>query len=144
MTSTFSTIRKTALQVISGGVLALILDLPLALAQSNFRPPTLLPGENTNLGGYGDACIGLANLIRTGDITLRQLPCFIKFFSQTLIAIAGSLSVIFIMVGGYRYTLFSADGKEEAKKTITYAVVGLVVSLMAWVLVDTVLRFATE
>lgn len=127
-----------------GGFLALTLHFPLTLAQSNFKPPTLLPGENTNLGGYGDACIGLATLIRTGDITLRQIPCFIKFFSQTLIAVAGSLSVIFIMIGGYRYAMFSADSKEEAKKTILYALVGLAVSLLAWVLVDTVLRFATE
>ncbi len=120
------------------------LSLPLSHAQSNFNPPSLLPSNNQNLGGYGDACIGLANLIRTGDISLRQIPCFIKFFSQTLIAVAGSLSVIFVMVGGYKYALFGPDEKEAAKKTITYALAGLAVSLMAWILVDTVLRFVTE
>lgn len=140
----FRKIGKSFSQVGLGLFLGIALELPLALAQSNFNPPTLLPGEDDNLGGFGDACIGLATMIRTGDITLRQLPCFIKFFSQTLIAVAGSLSVIFIMVGGYKYVLFSADQKEEAKKTLTYAAVGLAVSLLAWILVDTVLRFATE
>ena len=140
----FSKIRNTASQIIFGALLLFTLELPLAFAQTNFNPPSLLPGDNTNLGGYGDACVGLANLIRTGDITLRQIPCFIKFFSQVFIGIAGSLSVIFVMVGGYKYVLFSADEKEDAKKTITYALIGLAVSLLAWILVDTVLRFATE
>ena len=124
-------------------VLAIFLA-PSALAQTNFNPPTVLPGDNYNIGGYGDACIGLATMIRTGDITLRQIPCFIKFFSQGLIAIAGTISLIFVMIGGYRYTIMSESGKEEAKRTITYALVGLAVSLLAWILVDIVLQLATE
>ncbi len=121
-----------------------VLDIiPQALAQSGFAPPSIIPGENADIGGYGDACIGLANMIRTGDLSLRQIPCFIKYFSQTLIAIAGSVSVIFVMIGGYRYTL-SDEANEEAKKTITYALVGLAVSLLAWIMVDVVLQLATE
>jgi len=117
---------------------------PLAAAQSNFAPPSVLPGDDANIGGYGDACIGLARMIRTGDLSLRQIPCFIKYFSQTLIAIAGSIAVIFVMYGGYQYVLGGQDAQAEAKKTITYALIGLVISLMAWVLVDIVLQLATE
>ena len=117
---------------------------PMALAQTNFNPPSVLPGDNTNIGGFGDQCIGLAGLIRSGDISLRQIPCFIKFFSQSLIAVAGSISVIFIMIGGYRYTLFSEEAKDDAKRTITYALIGLAVSLLAWILVDIALQLATE
>ena len=124
--------------------LCVILATP-ALAQSNFNPPSVLPGDNSNIGGYGDACIGLANMIRQGTLTLRQIPCFIKYFSQTLIAIAGSLSVIFVMIGGYRYTVEATDdSRAEAKRTITYALLGLIVSLMAWIFVDIVLQLATE
>jgi hypothetical protein len=125
------------------GLLALNI-VPMALAQTNYYPPSVLPGENTNIGGYGDACIGLANMIRTGQISLRQIPCFIKFFSQTLIAIAGSVAVIFVMVGGYRYVLGGDVAKDDAKKTITYALIGLAVSLLAWIMVDIVLQLATE
>lgn len=124
-------------------VLAAFLLIPEVLAQTGFAPPTVLPGSDTDVGGYGDACIGLAGMIRSGDISLRQLPCFIKYFSQTLIAIAGSVSVIFVMIGGYRY-VFSSEANEEAKKTITYALIGLAVSLLAWVMVDIVLQLATE
>lgn len=122
---------------------AIIISVPVSYAQ-DFSPPSILPGDDYDIGGYGDACIGLAQRIRTGDITLRQIPCFIKYFSQTLIAIAGSLAVIFVMIGGYRYVIGSDEQKDVAKKTITYALIGLAVSLMAWILVDIVLQFATE
>lgn len=117
---------------------------PMASAQSNFAPPTLLPGDNTDLGGYGDACIGLANKIRTGDLSLRQIPCFIKYFSKTLIALAGSLAVIFIMIGGYRYVLGADEAKDEAKRTILYALIGLAVTLLSWIMIDIVLQLITE
>lgn len=117
---------------------------PVSLAQNNFNPPTVLPGDNTNLGGYGDACINLAAMIRQGTITLRQIPCFIQYFSYTLIAVAGTISVIFVMIGGFRYVVGSENAKDEAKRTITSALIGLAVSLLAWVLVDIVLQFATE
>lgn len=117
----------------------------LVFAQSDFGPPTIIPGDDdVNVGGYGDACIGLPDMIRTGNLHLRQIPCFIKFFSQTLIAIAGTLSVIFVMLGGYRYVLGSDEDKDSAKKTIQYALIGLIVTLMAWIFVDIALPFITE
>lgn len=137
---------KLAHCVVTGTILGMFIIIPLTFAQGdNFAPPTALPAENTDLGGYGDVCIGLADKIRTGDLHLREISCFIKYFSQTLIAIAGSLSVIFVMVGGYHYIIGSAsDDKDSAKRTITYALVGLAVSLLAWVLVDIALQLVTE
>jgi hypothetical protein len=113
-------------------------------AQSNFNPPTVLPAQDVDIGGTGGACIGLATMIQTGDIHLRNLPCFIKFITQTLIEVGGSIAVIFVMIGGYKYVILSDDKKDEAKKTITYALIGLAVSLMAWIIVDLVVQIATE
>jgi hypothetical protein len=48
------------------------------------------------------------------------------------------------MVGGYKYVIMSDESKEKAKKTITYALIGLAVSLLAWVLIDLVIQVATE
>ncbi|MFH0820977.1 MAG: pilin [Candidatus Peregrinibacteria bacterium] len=140
--------KKTNLKdVLIDGMLALVLATSfyqVTLAQTSFDIPTLLPGQNENLGGEGDACVGLADMIRSGDIHLRNLPCFIKYFSQTLITVAGSLSVLFVMIGGYMYVLGKDESKDKAKKTITYALIGLAVSLLAWVIVDIVLQVATE
>lgn len=113
-------------------------------ATKTITPPSILPSEDTNIGGYGDECIGLATMIQTGNIHLRNLPCFVKYITQTLIAIGGSLAVVFVMIGGYRYVIGPDEKKDEAKKTITYALIGLAVSLLAWVIVDIVLQVATE
>ncbi len=138
-------IQFTCFMLLLGIALTMILQTGDVLAQTtNFDPPTLIPAEDTNLGGKGDACIGLATMIQTGDIHLRNIPCFIKFITQTLIGIAGSLSVVFVMIGGYRYVIGRDEDKEKAKKTITFALIGLAVSLMAWVIVDLVLQVATE
>lgn len=140
---------KTNLKI---GVLKIMLSLIFSmaffegatLAQTSFDIPTLLPAINDDLGGEGDACLGLADMIRSGDIHLRNLPCFIKYFAQTLIGVAGSLSVIFVMIGGYRYVLGGTEDTASAKKVITYALIGLAVSLLAWIIVDLVLQVATE
>ena len=138
-------VKKGALFFLSSAFVTLFLTIPSALAQSSDGPPTLLPGDDDNLiGGYGNACTGLADRIRTGDIHLAQIPCFIKYFSQVFIGLAGTLSVIFVMIGGYTYVLGADDKKEEAKKTITYALIGLAVTLLAWIIVDIILPFITE
>ncbi len=122
-------------------VLLFVMDSS-ALAQ--FSPPTLLPTEDANIGGRGDVCQGLATMIKSGKIGTRNLPCFVKFFTQTLIGIAGSLAVVFVMIGGYKYVIPGDEKKDEAKKTITYALIGLAVSLLAWVIIDLVLQITTE
>ena len=133
---------KSVIQIL---LLAVALfSTPLALAQTNFNPPTVLPSQNANIGGRGDACVGLADRIRNGDIQLRHIPCFIKFITQTVVGVAGSLSVIFVMVGGYWYVLGKDEQKDQAKKTITYALIGLAVSLLAWIIVDIALQLITE
>ena len=129
--------------MLTGFLFAMISLIPLSFAQ-DFAPPTVLPSDEVQIEGYGDACINLADRIRTGDIQLRQIPCFIKYFSQTLIALAGTLSVIFVMYGGYRYVLSGEQEKAKAKSTIFYALIGLAVTLLAWILVDVVLQFFTE
>ncbi len=112
--------------------------VPAVMAQA----PTLLPAEGQ--GGPGALCGTLGLLIQGGDVSLRNLPCFLQYIAQTLIAVAGTLSVIYVMIGGYRYVMQGEEGKEEAKKTVTYALTGLALALMAWIITDIVLRLATQ
>ena len=143
MHKAFSTLRKLIPHFLVSLFLVFSIVIPFTFAQSDFHPPTILPADDV-IEGYGDVCFGIGQAIRTGDIHLRHIPCFIKYFAQTLIGIAGTLAVIFVMIGGYRYVLGSDEQKDEAKRTILYALIGLAVSLMAWILVDIVLQFITE
>ena len=51
------------------------------------------------------------------------------------------LSVIFVAIGGLKYTLSNGDSNQinSAKNTILYALVGLVISLLAFVITTFVL-----
>jgi hypothetical protein len=127
--------------------IVLIFGVNALTAMAEDIVPTFLPTDSTTatMAGAGRlSCSELGTLIRKGDISLRDLPCFIKYFAQTLITIGGSLALIFVMIGGYTYVLGSDEDKEKAKKTITYALIGLAVSLLSWVIVDLALRLATE
>lgn len=52
--------------------------------------------------------------------------------------LAGLLAVVFIIIGGVKYTLSGGDsaGLKSAKETITYAIVGLIVTLLAFGIVN--------
>ena len=62
-----------------------------------------------------------------------------NLYNGTL-AIAGIVAVIFVVVGGIKYTLSSGNPQEasKAKDTILYAIIGLVVVMSAFVIVRVV------
>jgi hypothetical protein len=66
-----------------------------------------------------------------------QIEAVVSFF----FIIAGIISVIMIIIGGYWYVLSGGDPQKvkKAKDTILYAAVGLVISLMAWTIINFVL-----
>ena len=57
---------------------------------------------------------------------------------NTLLYIVGALSVIMIIIGGIMYATSAGDSGRitTAKNTITYAIVGLVVSFLAFAIVQ--------
>lgn len=63
----------------------------------------------------------------------------------TLIFAVGVISVIMIIVGGIRYALSNGDSARiaSAKNTVLYAVIGLILSLLAFAIVNFVVgRFS--
>lgn len=57
---------------------------------------------------------------------------------RILLFIIGAVSVIMIIIGGIRYTISQGDAGnvKAAKDTILYAVVGLIVALLAYAIVN--------
>lgn len=60
---------------------------------------------------------------------------------SALFIVAGALAVVFVVVGGLRYVLSNGEPKdvEAAKNTIMYAVLGLIISLLASAIINWVL-----
>ncbi len=68
-----------------------------------------------------------------GDI--RKL---IEIATNVLLFIIGAVAVIMIIIGGLRYTTSNGDSGQvtSAKNTILYGVIGLVVALLAYAIVN--------
>lgn len=52
--------------------------------------------------------------------------------------ILGALSLLFVVIGGFKYTLSNGDSNQvnSAKNTILYALVGLAISLSVFLIVN--------
>lgn len=68
----------------------------------------------------------------------RTVASSIKDVANMLIYIIGSISILMIIIGALRYTLAQGDSNSvnAAKNTVIYAVVGLVLSVAAYGIVN--------
>lgn len=118
-------LRNLHYSVASAGLLA------MSLAQSAFA--NSFAGEQPNIDGLPDA---------TGT-DLRE---WIVEIVQIVLNFVGLIAVIIIIIGGIR--LIVSQGEEEqkdkAKKTILYAVIGLIVVLFAKIIVSLVTVYLYE
>ncbi len=73
-----------------------------------------------------------------GDTTTKtDLNDNLEQIINVLLFLIGAIAVIMIVVGGIRYTLSAGDqnAAKAAKDTILYAVIGLVVAILAYAIV---------
>lgn len=125
---------------------------------AGFALPSLAPtaayAQETGLGGSaangttsGGSCSSPADCIKTGTDNVggnQKQPTLqegIKTIVGILLFVLGAIAVIMIIIGGIRYTTSNGDANQTkaAKDTILYAVVGLVVALLAYAIVNFVL-----
>lgn len=108
------------------------------------------------IGMYSAAPVGAINVIDdacTGsnaqtDVCKAQGDSagkLVRDVINLLLFAIGIISIIMIIIGGIRYTLSNGDASniKTAKDTVLYAVIGLVVALLAYAIVNFVVgRFA--
>jgi Type IV secretion system pilin len=111
---------------------ALMLSMTLAVATPAFADPVDV--------FKGDACKGNTSVCGTSGST--GVYTILKNVVNVLLTIGGIIAVIMIIVGGIKYTTSTGDSGSvnSARETIIYAVVGLVVSIMAFAIVNFVLN----
>lgn len=71
----------------------------------------------------------------------NSLSAILKNIINLLLMVIGIISVLMIIIGGFRYTTSGGDGGQtkSARDTIIYAVVGLVIAIMSFAIVNFVL-----
>jgi hypothetical protein len=91
--------------------------------------------------GYNDV-LGCAMM--TGRIKLLYLNLLLFYVLKMFTVFSGVISMLFIIFGGYKYVLGAiTENKDEGKKIIVHAIIGLVICTLAWIIVDIVQRFVT-
>lgn len=104
----------------------------LALSQSTFAvvDPSAEVGKGV-VGAGGDQ-----------KDTGTALPKLIQDVVNVLLYVIGAVAVIMIVIGGIRYTTSNGDSSQitSAKNTILYAVVGLVIAMLAYAIVNFVVN----
>lgn len=74
---------------------------------------------------------------------IQALECIILQVFQIAVRLAGIAVFIMLIIGGFRYLTSGGDpkGAESARKTITYAIFGLVLILAAWFILNFIETF---
>ena len=103
----------------------------------------LVPSSVAAASPEQSACEGSGGKWAGGNCSQgnRTVPGTIKSIGNILVFLTGAISVLMIIIGGVRYTLSAGDQGSitSAKNTIMYAVVGLIVSIAAYAIVNFVL-----
>jgi len=97
-------------------------------------------GTQSNCGGGGGAQTALCGATQSDDF-----PTIVKNVINLLLLVIGMIAVIMIIIGGIRYVTSNGDQNQitGAKNTILYAVIGLVVAIMAFAIVNFVITAFT-
>ncbi len=104
----------------------------------------VLPAQNAAaINVFNQCSSGSNNASAVCKSTGDSLGPMIKTVINILLYVLGAAAVIMIVVGGIRYTTSGGDssGIKSAKDTILYSVIGLVVAIMAYSIVNFVLGF---
>src|SRR3989344_148682 len=79
-------------------------------------------------------------------VDFRNFGQLMAKFIDILLYFAGAVAVVFLVIGGYQYVTSrgNEEAMEKAKKTITSAVIGIVIIVMAFAIVLLVNNLLTK
>lgn len=91
----------------------------------------LCEGAGGTWNGKNSSCTQVENKAGT-------VQDMIKVIVNIFLLITAALSVVMIVIGGFRYTVSGGDqaAVKNAKNTILYATIGLIISIMAYAVVS--------
>ena len=127
---------NTLLKTILGIIVATVVTVGIA-ASAYASGVDVIEGSCNAAGGSPSALCEDAGTPLFGDGSIFQR------ITNAFLFVVGAVSVIMIVVGGFRYAISNGDqsAMTSAKNTIFYAIVGLVVAIAAYAIVSFVLTY---
>lgn len=96
--------------------------------------------EGTTVGDLVFACA-----IKSGNIKFWMIPYFIRNILQWLLGISGLIAVLMTIIGGYYYIMGGlTEDKEKGKTIIQYALGGMALATLSWIIVNLILLAVTS
>ena len=92
---------------------------------------------------WGGVCVGNPDNNASDVATIQGLECMIANIFTVFIALLGLAGFVMFLVAGVRWLISGGNSKgmETAKNTMTFAVVGLVVALSAFIVINLIADF---
>lgn len=122
-----------------------LLIVPALVVGVSLFSPVVQPVAALSIDGGAKAAQGDDQKGKTACLFGSEADCngngVFKSITNILLFLVGAISVIMLIVGGIRYTISGGDSGAitSAKNTILYALVGIVVALLAFALVNFVI-----
>lgn len=134
-------IKNKILLIVSAAILLMASVLAMPMLAGAAPNEKLNPDGSVRCGS--DIDIAGTDCAKTKAST--DINDLIKTVINIFSAVVGAVSVIMIIVGGFRYIISGGDSNNvgAAKNTILYAVVGLVIVAIAQIIVQFVLERTT-
>lgn len=111
----------------------------LAAVSADTPPPAKCPAGQTNKAPAGSSRLDcqLDNPAPDQLVDYSDFGKLLQRIIRIFLAFAGAIAVIFLMVGGFQYIMArgNEEATEKAKKTITGAIIGIVIIVMAFAIV---------
>ncbi|MEX0896296.1 MAG: pilin [Patescibacteria group bacterium] len=114
--------------------LARLLSLLMLVAFSLFTPVS----ASAQTAEWGGECVYQENVA-----TLQGLECLLGNFLSVILAIIGLAAFIMLIIGAFRWMLSGSNpkGAETARNTITFAIIGIVVALSGFIILNLLSSF---
>jgi hypothetical protein len=126
------------LKTLSLTILIIILSVAFAsvsVAQTT-KPPIIAPEIKSETLKLPHSKTDPNSAIKNEENYLMAVA--LPLMTRTIIAVSGGLAVLFVIVGGIQ--ILTAYGQDEkianAKKTIQYALIGLLISILSYAIVS--------
>jgi len=118
----------------------------LATAIALLFIPLTVNAQNSTTDGLDQLQNASGGQLPTAGVDVSTPEGVINVIAQIInwaLYLSGAIAVIFVIIGGYRY--LTAGGNEEAatkgRKSVINAVVGLIIIILAYVIVNAVASF---
>lgn len=129
--------RKKFQSIVAAFVLSVGFGV-FALAPTTFAVKTPPPPPAAAVCSDATTCVTSGLKATGGTSSKTSINSIIKTIVDVLLFIIAAVSVIMIIIGGIKYTISQGDSSAvtSAKNTILYAVVGLLVAMFAFAIVN--------